>query len=692
MRSKIAISIFIAVIAVFASTRVIGQQVRLRSQITPNCGVTSDSKFADIHADGNIAVLGTYDCRGVFIFDVSNPDNPTLSSWYNPSPNRQFLEAIVIGNRGYFGSGSGNGGGVHIVDLTNPASPQLLGTVTSANNAHNSIHEMMVFQQNGATYLIENFNGFSSKIIKVINVTNPALPVFVRDINPTEISWVHAFHIRGNKLYTSGWGTGSVRGRTEIYDISNIGTQAPTLLGYVEDPNGSASNGNNMHSSWTSEDGNFLYSAREIAGSGANGPSPGDVRVYNVSNPATPLLVNRVSMNDLGLNAVTPHNPVVMGNKLYVSWYQAGLQVFDISTPSTLTRIGQYDTYEPAFIQAPENQLSLTDEPWDMVCGVSNLQNAVPTNYNGLWAVFPFLGEDRVLIGDLKSGLIIVDVSGGPKNVVSDFDGDKKTDHAIFNPTSGDWLIENSSTGSNETPHWGTAGDRFVPGDYDGDGKSDVAIWRPSGGVWWILKSSGGFDTIQFGLPGDEPVAADYDADGKTDLALWRPSNGVWYIAQSTLGLKFVKWGISGDKPIAGDWDADGKPDLGIWRPSNGVWYVLPSSTTIPIYVQWGINGDRPLLGDFNSDSRSDFAVYRPSEGMWYILSGSQDSYIFSRFGLAEDIPIPADYDGDGTADIAVFRPSTNDWYRINSSDSTVVGRNFGQGGDLPSPSSVNPQ
>ncbi len=96
------------------------QKVRLRSHINPDCtrpsGATTDSKFADIYADGNIAVVGTYSCRGVFIFDVSNPDTPTLASHYNPGNNIQFLEAMIIGNRGYFGSG--NGFGVHIVDLS----------------------------------------------------------------------------------------------------------------------------------------------------------------------------------------------------------------------------------------------------------------------------------------------------------------------------------------------------------------------------------------------------------------------------------------------------------------------------------------------------------------------------------------------------------------------------------------------
>src|SRR5687768_2326479 len=175
------------------------QSVRLRSNINPTCTGSTTLKFADIYADGNIAVQGTYNCRGVFIYDISNPDAPVVANHYSPirpgtaSTTEQFLEAIVIGNRGYFGSG--NGGGVYIVDLTNPSSPQLLSRVTSTNaNAFNNIHEMVVFDQNGSRFLIENFNGTSNKILKVINVTNPASPVFVRDINPTEAQWVHAMH------------------------------------------------------------------------------------------------------------------------------------------------------------------------------------------------------------------------------------------------------------------------------------------------------------------------------------------------------------------------------------------------------------------------------------------------------------------------------------------------------------------
>ena len=90
----------LSVLAAFAiSTTVEAVPVRLRANINPTCTGTQTTKFADIHADGNIAVMGSYSCRGVFILNISNPDAPVLASWYNPGANLQFLEAIVIGNR-----------------------------------------------------------------------------------------------------------------------------------------------------------------------------------------------------------------------------------------------------------------------------------------------------------------------------------------------------------------------------------------------------------------------------------------------------------------------------------------------------------------------------------------------------------------------------------------------------------------
>jgi hypothetical protein len=677
LRRLSALAVLVYVVMV-GTADVDGQRLRLRSQTTPVCtapnaGANDNWKFADLYGDGNIAVLGTYNCRGAFIFDITDPDSPKVASWYNPGENQQFLEAIVVGNRAYFGSG--NGGGVHIVDVNDPYHPVLLGTVDlSHGNGHNSIHEMMVLSQGSSVFLIENYNSIGFKPIKVIDITNPSAPVLKWEFSPADVTWVHAFHIRGNRMYTSGWG-----GKIEIYDISNLAAQPPALLGAI---NGSTTN----HSTWTSEDGRYLYSCRETY--------DGDLRVYDVQDPAAPLLVRSIKAADLGINAVSPHNPVVMGNYLYVAWYQAGTQVFDISDPTSPKRVAEYDTFAPTFAPTDDQIAALkTQGPWDAICGSPNrLTSNLPANYDGNWAIYPFLGQNRVLAGDLMNGLLILDasrVAAPQSNPVSDFDGDRRTDITVFSPSTGVWQTENSSNGSITGSRFGTAADVIVPADYDGDGRTDTAVFRPSEGTWYLMLSGSGFQAAQFGTNGDVPVPADYDADGKTDLAVWRPSDGVWYVMRSTLGFEAVQWGAAGDKPLTGDYEGDGKPDLTVWRPSNGVWYTLQSSSSIPMYNAFGIGGDRPLLGDFDGNGVSDLAVYRPSTGAWYIMDPRSGLFGYYQFGVSEDVPVPSDYDGDGKADVAVYRPSQNTWYRLNSSNGGFVSRSFGAAGDLPSPASV---
>lgn len=271
-----------------------------------------------------------------------------------------------------------------------------------------------------------------------------------------------------------------------------------------------------------------------------------------------------------------------------------------------------------------------------------------------------------------------------------DFDGDGRTELAVFRPSSGSWYLIDSGAGTFRALSFGLAGDRVVAGDYDGDGKSDIAMFRPSTGGWYILNSGDGlFRSVQFGLAGDIPVPGDYDGDARTDIAVYR--GGAWYWLRSSDGTFVARaFGAAADKPNPGDFDGDGRSDLVVFRPANGTWYQLLSSNGVFRAVQFGATGDLPVAADLDGDLKADIAVFRPASGSWYSLQSSSGAFAGVQFGANGDLPIPAEYDGDGRTDRAVFRPSDGNWYILNSGNGSFRASNFGLNGDTPAPAALN--
>ncbi|MBE7515929.1 MAG: hypothetical protein HS105_04850 [Chloracidobacterium sp.] len=167
--------------------------------------------------------------------------------------------------------------------------------------------------------------------------------------------------------------------------------------------------------------------------------------------------------------------------------------------------------------------------------------------------------------------------ANGDVPVTGDFDGDLSSDLAVVRNVGGTyrWFIRNSNFGygfeygcGTSTPicamgvPFGSSTDRIVSGDFDGDARSDIAVYRPSTGFWYYLASSLNVQnapgatavrSFQWGLNGDIPQPADYDGDKMTDFAVFRPSTGVWYLSNSGGGAYSTysspTWGTATDQP-----------------------------------------------------------------------------------------------------------------------------------------------
>jgi hypothetical protein len=252
---------------------------------------------------------------------------------------------------------------MYIVDVSTPATPTLLAQITSFEGGFDYVHNSSVL--GNYLYLADGF----TDTVKVFDVSSPASPLFVRNIVTPNFGSVHDVTALGTRLYVSDISYGA----DYIYDISAVGTSAPPLLGTV--PSGAAS-----HSSWTSSDGTILVTAQEI--------DDGKVQIFDISMiPASPVLLSTMDRTSLGIDASSPHNPVLFNDSLlFVSWYEAGVVGIDISDPSNPIKVGQYDTYDDSFF-----------------------------GFDGNWGVYPFLGLDRVLLSDLQDGLYVVDATDLPE-------------------------------------------------------------------------------------------------------------------------------------------------------------------------------------------------------------------------------------------------------------------------------------
>ncbi len=268
-------------------------------------------------------------------------------------------------------------------------------------------------------------------------------------------------------------------------------------------------------------------------------------------------------------------------------------------------------------------------------------------------AIRPSSGGSDVLTSFGQPG------AGNSVPAPGDYDGDGITDTAVYLAALGELAYrpsDLSTTAYDSLTKIGTAGTGNAiptPGDYDGDGKTDDAVYSPATGAFTIkLTGGGGTETIPFGQTGagnSIPAPGDYDGDGKTDLAVYLPSLGQLIYRPSTGGSDVVtvfgNTGAGASIPTPGDYDGDGKTDIAVYLPSLGIYAYRPSSggaDVLQSYGQVGAGASIPAPGDYDGDGKTDIAVYIPSLAQFIYrpsTGGSDLVTVFGNTGTGATIP-----------------------------------------------------
>jgi uncharacterized delta-60 repeat protein len=289
--------------------------------------------------------------------------------------------------------------------------------------------------------------------------------------------------------------------------------------------------------------------------------------------------------------------------------------------------------------------------------------------------------DGRIVVAGFGEGDYLISRFQIHGDRTTDFDGDLRSDLAVFRPYSGVWSISRSRDGTYDRV-LGVPGDQLVPADYDGDGRTDLAVFGRSSFEWHILNSSSGTLTVTaLGTQNEVPVTGDFDRDGKADIGVFRPSDATWRILKSTMGYSETQFGSSGDLPVSGDYDGDGYANLGVFTPATGTWRIQANGSER--IEQFGSGSDRLVPSDYDGDGKIDLAFYRRTDRTWNIRNSSTSATTSVVIGEALDLPSPGDFDGDGRTDIAVYRPSNSSWI-IQRTTAGILNASWGQLGDIP--------
>lgn len=345
--------------------------------------------FVDLNDNNEYALIGLED--GTAVVNVTDPRHPlevgtigglstvwrdiSVYQFFNPTQSRWNAYAYVTADN--------VNQGLHIIDLTNlPTSISLAATYTGFLKAHNIYlgevdYATGVVQHGSTAYAYILGSSFSGG--RILDLSNPLTPVEVTA--PFGTGYVHdatTMVITDSRTIDCYLG----HNPCEVYidfnentvDLWDV-TDKPTPYLISSTPyNGSSY----THSGWWSQDKMFIFVQDEIDEAAFNHNTR--LRTMDISDLTTPF-VSRIWE---GPTAARDHNGYSKLSHYYMSNYQRGLTILDVSNPNNPAEVAFFDTY-------PSGD------------GLS---------YAGAWGVYPYLPSGTLLVSDIQGGLVLLREQG----------------------------------------------------------------------------------------------------------------------------------------------------------------------------------------------------------------------------------------------------------------------------------------
>jgi choice-of-anchor B domain-containing protein len=316
------------------------------------------------------AIMGS--STGTNFIDVTDPRAPRLVDYVDGRTNRGAIWRDYKTYSHYaYGVADGFGGNsLQIFDLQ--YLPDSVHVVYDRDTLSVSAHTCFI--EGDRLYLVNNKRFWTTSYADcdILSLSNPEKPRYLSSINlPQNVQNTggHALSARRDTLFFSG-GYGGMF----VYDARN--PRLPALVSRFGDQTGRIYN----HTSWTTSDNKLLVMEEEV-------PTGRPLLVYDMSNMRAP---RQLSSFNTVTGKATPHNQFFVQDRFMVSsWYQDGIQVWDLQDPSVPTRIGFYDTY-------PDNDSS----------NVQGTQLGYDS-YKGCWGAYPYLPSGIILSSDISYGLFV---------------------------------------------------------------------------------------------------------------------------------------------------------------------------------------------------------------------------------------------------------------------------------------------